>query len=259
MSTNQIVRGVQRQLAYCTAPHRHARIIRRWARSEPTLATVSIADIVERAAVATDEQNPHLRSLLRLHQGGDLDAGNVLMATAIPVIKRVAMTRLPDRQDRWDSEINSLWGAFAHLIGTIDPDVDLSCDDDQFDRPMLSHFGTRLGSSHDTIDPAERRRRRRSRRNLISVLPCEDDTAETGALVFTDHRTNVADTAIASLELARIFDLVRSGQISDQSWRALIEHRVVKTPPADGTSAAARRVRAMRTARQLSQLVGHAA
>lgn len=259
MSTNRIVQEVQRQLHHCTAPHRHSRIIRRWARTEPDLATVSIGEIVAQASVATDEQNPQLRSLLRLHQAGDLDAGTVLMATAIPVIKRVAMNRAPERSSQWDTEIDSLWGAFAHLIGTIDPEVNLSRDGEESDRPMLSHFGTRLGSSHDTIDPAERRRRRRARHALILVIPSVDDGTSSRDLMFTDQRTNVADTAIASLELARIFDLVRSGQISDQAWRALIEHRIDKTPPADGASAGGRRIRAMRTARQLSQLVGHAA
>ena len=260
MSHTNLVGAIQRQLDYCNTPVRRSRITRRWARNEPTLDGVGIDEILDHAAIPTPAQNPLLRSLLRLHQGGDADAGTVLMAAAIPMIKRVAAARCRSERGDRDDEMGNLWGAFGHMIATINPDVDL-CDqtDDDVERPMMTYFGSRLGGSHDVIEPDEARDRRAARRTRHIRLATTVEHSGGEVEMFIEYRTDVAELAIAEIELTRIAEAVASGKISAQSWRELIEHRVDRIPAPPGCSPVSRRLRAMRTARQLSGLVGHAA
>lgn len=257
MSHTNLVGAIQRQLAYCNTPVRHSRITRRWARSEPILDGASIDGILAHAATATTAQNPLLRALLRLHQDGDADAGTVLMAAVIPMIKRVAATRCRSVRSDRDTEMGNLWGAFGHMIATINPEVDLT--DEAVERPMMTYFGSRLGGSHDVIEPDEARDRRAARRTRHIRLFTAGEYPGGEAEIFTEYRADVADLAIAEIELTRIAEAVASGKISAQSWRELVEHRVDRIPAPPGCSLVSRRLRAMRTARQLSGLVGHAA
>jgi len=260
MITTRILSELDRQLERCCSPVRQTRITRRWARTEPELAQLTIAGILDLAAVATPAQNPPLRSLLRLHQAGDPDAGTVLMAAATPMLKRIAAIRKPQGFSQvTTAELDNLWGAFAHLIATIDPDVELRQDTSKDERPMIAYLGPRVGTSHDIIDPDERRHRRRNRQSREIALQANDSHNNDCSVLFEDHKTNVADTAIASIELARIVEVFHSGKISDTRWKALIEHRLDRTPPPEGSSAVARRLQAMRAGQQLSELVGHAA
>jgi len=260
MTTTRIISELHRELERCCSPRRQARITERWALTEPDLADLTIGDILTLAGVPTAAQNPPLRSLLRLHQAGDPDAGTVLMAAAVPMLKRIAAIRKPQGFSQVTAaELDNLWGAFAHLIATIDPDVELRPAPSQEERPMIAHVGPRVGTSHDIIDPDERRHRRRNRQCREIALQSNDTHRDDCSALFTDHKTNVADTAIAAIELDRIIEVFHSGMISDARWRALIEHRLDRTPPAAGTSAVGRRLRAMRAAQQLSELVGHAA
>jgi hypothetical protein len=260
MITTRIISELNRELERCCSPVRHARIIRRWARTEPDLALYTIAEILELAAVATPAQNPPLRSLLRLHQAGDPDAGTVLMATVTPMLKRIASIRKPHGLSHVTAaELDNLWGAFAHLIATIDPAVELRPEPSKEERPMLAYLGPRVGTSHDILDPDERRHRRCNRQRREIALQANDSHIDDRSVLFMDHKANVADTALASIELGRIVEVFHSGKISDTRWRALIEHRLDRTPPPQGSSAVGRRLRAMRAAQQLSELVGHAA
>jgi hypothetical protein len=176
------------------------------------------------------------------------------------MLKRIAAIRKPQGFSQvTTAELDNLWGAFAHLIATIDPDVELRQQPSKEERPMLAYLGPRVGTSHDIIDPDERRHRRRNRQSREIALQANDSHMDDRSVLFKDHKTNVADTAIASIELGRIVEVFHSGQISNTRWRALIEHRLDRTPPAEGSSAVGRRLRAMRAAQQLSELVGHAA
>lgn len=260
MFNTRIVSELNRELERCCSPIRHARIVCRWVRTEPELAHLTIREILTLATVPTAEQNPPLRSLLRLHQAGDPDAGTVLMAAATPMLTRIAAIRKPQGFSQVTStELNNLWGAFAHLIATIDPNVELRQEPSKDERPMIAYLGPRVGTSHDIIDPDERRHRRRNRQSRETSLQTNDSHADDCSVRFQDHKTNVAETAIASLELARIVEVFHSGQISETRWRALIEHRLDRTPPPEGSSAVGRRLQAMRAGQQLSELVGHAA
>lgn len=260
MINTRIISELHRELERCSSPVRQARTIRRWARTEPELAHHTISGILALASEASPAQNPPLRSLLRLHQAGDPDAGTVLMAAAAPMLKRIAAIRKPQGFSQVTStELNNLWGAFAHVIATVDPDVELRSDPSKDERPMIGYLGPKVGTSHDIIDPDERRHRRRNRQSREIALQPSDLHTDDCSVLFTDRKTNVADTAIASIELGRIVEVFHSGKISDNRWRALIEHRLDRTPPAEGSSAVGRRLQAMRAGQQLSELVGHAA
>ncbi len=261
MPTSAIAAHIQVQVDRCRSPRRHAAIIERWARTQPALRGLSIDDIHVCCRRGTTEQNPLVAALIELHQAGDDDASTVLLSLCEPVIH--GLTTSDGRSDRRynvdhvDERVAAYWAGLGHVLASVTTEVPVHID--ATPKVFLSHLG-RLATERRRHSNASDRRRRR-------FVGANDRFVElTDALVESEQFRRqltggeVEDTALRSLELNQIADVVRAGLIDADKWHQLVEHRVTTTSESTGGASTSReRVTAHRTARRLAELVGHAA
>lgn len=241
MSSPAIFERIESGLSRCRIARRHRTITERWGRQHQALDGISIDAIVECCAQGTTAQNPLIDALLDLHQNGDPDAGTVLLAVFVPMVRAIA------RNDR-DRDANDLMAAVAHTIATIDPHTDPvdSCGEP---KAFIGYLGQRLRASHDSLDPAQRRFRRSIRGRLVAL---KNDAA-------AQHLStrSVEDQAIAGVELSQIAHAINSGDIDTRKWNYIVDYRI--NPAPGQVLHDSERAAAYRAARNLSDLISHAA
>ena len=244
-----ITRSFRLEYERCLAPSRRRRIEQRWT-AEPALSGHAIEGIVDVFRRRQTNQNEILETLIRLHQDGDRDATTVLMVIIHPVVIASARRLNSDGQHRYDAA----WAAAGHALATIDP-TQARQRADHYGHPMLAHLGHRLRNSDWALNPSDRnheRRRMHPAATAVSVVSLSDE--RTPEPVDSRH-VDLEARVHAIIELESVAAAVSNGDVTNEDWRFLIDHRFHRT-----TSASPRdRAHAYRTTRRLINLIGRAA
>lgn len=250
MSTATISQQLERQLARCCSPRRHATITARWATEHPALDGLSIDDIRACCRRKTPEQNPIVAALISLHQHGDTDASTVLMTVCEPLIVKIAhQTRRTSTTG--DDHLDAMWAALGHTLAVIDPDAVVDVDTNA----CLVNIATWVSACRRQLCANERQHYRSGRHlRTVELSAAILDSPHCG---LSSDPHGVEDETIRRLELADIARAVRDGVIDRDDWNDLVEHRISKTTPT--TLPARDRVAIHRTGRRLARLVDHAA